>query len=56
MNSFKKILFLILFLCIPCIGFADNHSTNAEIVEKAKEITKTLETIHLPEPKDLIHL
>ena len=44
MNSFKKILFLILFLCIPCIGFADNHSTNAEIVEKAKEITKTLET------------
>ena len=44
MNSIKKILFLILFLCITCIGFADNHSTNAEIVEKAKEITKTLET------------
>ena len=44
MNSFKKILFFILFFCIPNIGFADNHSTNAELVEKAKEITKTLET------------
>ena len=44
MNSFKKILFFTLFFCIPNICFADNHSTNAELVEKAKEITKTLET------------
>ena len=44
MNSFKKILFFTLFFCISSIGFADNHSTNVELVEKAKEITKTLET------------
>ena len=53
MNSFKKILFFILFFCIPNIGFADNHSTNAELVEKAKEITKTLETKVEEEEEDV---
>ena len=53
MNSFKKILFFILFFCIPSIGFTDNHSTNAELVEKAKEITKTLETKVEEEEEDV---
>ena len=53
MNSFKKILFFILFFCIPNIAFADNHSTNAELVEKAKEITKTLETKVEEEEEDV---
>ena len=53
MNSFKKILILILFFSIPNIGFADNHSTNAELVEKAKEITKTLETKVEEEEEDV---
>ena len=53
MNSFKKILFFILFFCIPNICFADNHSTNAELVEKAKEITKTLETKVEEEEEDV---
>ena len=53
MNSFKKILFFTLFFCISSIGFADNHSTNAELVEKAKEITKTLETKVEEEEEDV---
>ena len=53
MNYFKKILFFILFFCIPNIVFADNHSTNAELVEKAKEITKTLETKVEEEEEDV---
>ena len=53
MNFFKKILFFILCYCIPSIGFADNHTSNAEIVEKAKEITKTLETKVEEEEEDV---
>ncbi len=53
MNFFKKILFFILCYFIPSIGFADNHSTNAELVEKAKEITKTLETKVEEEEEDV---
>ena len=43
MNSFKKILIITILLLSSANVFADNHSTNTELVEKAKEITKEIE-------------
>ena len=40
MNSFKKFLIITILLLSYTNVFADNHSTNTELVEKAKEITK----------------
>ena len=44
MNSFKKILIITILLLPSANVFADNHSTNTELVEKAKEITKEIES------------
>ncbi len=44
MNSFKKILIINILLLSSTSVFADNHSTNTELVEKAKEITKEIES------------
>ena len=44
MNSFKKILIITILLLSSANVFADNHSTNTELVEKAKEITKEIES------------
>ena len=44
MNSFKKILIITILLLSSANVFADNHSTNIELVEKAKEITKEIES------------
>jgi len=44
MNSFKKILIVNILLLSSTSVFADNHSTNTELVEKAKEITKEIES------------
>jgi len=44
MNSFKKILIITIMLLSSANVFADNHSTNTELVEKAKEITKEIES------------
>jgi hypothetical protein len=43
MNSFKKILIITILLLSSANVLADNHSTNTELVEKAKEITKEIE-------------
>jgi hypothetical protein len=44
MNSFKKFFFITILLLLTGNVFADNHSTNTELVEKAKEITKEIES------------
>ena len=44
MNSFKKLFFITILLVLSGNVFADNHSTNTELVEKAKEITKEIES------------
>ena len=44
MNSFKKLLIITILLLSSANVFADNHSTNTELVEKAKEITKEIES------------
>ena len=44
MNSFKKYLIITILLLSSANVFADNHSTNTELVEKAKEITKEIES------------
>ncbi len=44
MNSFKKIVFITILFLLSGNVFADNHSTNTELVEKAKEITKEIES------------
>ena len=44
MNSFKKFLIITILLLSYTNVFADNHSTNTELVEKAKEITKEIES------------
>ena len=43
MNSFRKILVITILLLSSTNVFADNHSTNTELVEKAKEVTKEIE-------------
>jgi hypothetical protein len=43
MNSFKKFFFITILLLLTGNVFADNHSTDTELVEKAKEITKEIE-------------
>jgi hypothetical protein len=43
MNSFKKIVFITILFLLSGNVFADNHGTNTELVEKAKEITKDIE-------------
>jgi hypothetical protein len=43
MNSFKKIVFITMLFLLSGNVFADNHGTNTELVEKAKEITKDIE-------------
>ncbi len=53
MNSFKKLILFFIFSLFPNLAFSDNHSSNAEIVEKAKEITKTLETKVVEEEEDV---
>ena len=40
MNSFKKFFFITILLLLTGNVFADNHGTDTELVEKAKEITK----------------
>jgi len=42
MNFFKKIFFIILFLAMSVNVFADDHSDNSELVEKAKKITEEI--------------
>ena len=44
MNSFNKIVIITILLLSSANVFADNHSTNTELVEKAKEITKEIES------------
>ena len=44
MNSFKKLFFITILFLLTGNVFADNHSTNTELVEKAKEITKEIES------------
>ena len=44
MNSFKNFFFITILLLLTGNVFADNHSTNTELVEKAKEITKEIES------------
>ena len=41
-NSFKKIVFITILFLLTGNVFADNHSTNTELVEKAKEITNEI--------------
>ena len=41
MNSFKKLIFFFILSLFPNLAFSDNHSSNAEIVEKAKEIIQS---------------
>ena len=43
MNSFKNFFFITILLLLTGNVFADNHSTDTELVEKAKEITKEIE-------------
>ena len=43
MNSFKKFFFITILLLLTGNVFADNHGTDTELVEKAKEITKEIE-------------
>ena len=43
MNSFKIFFFITILLLLTGNVFADNHSTDTELVEKAKEITKEIE-------------
>ena len=42
MNSFNKIVIITILLLSSTNVFADNHSTNTELVEKAKEINKKI--------------
>ena len=44
MNFFKKIFFIILFSAMSVNVFADDHSDNSELVEKAKKITEEIES------------
>ena len=44
MNSFKKFFFITILLLLTGNVFADNHGTDTELVEKAKEITKEIES------------
>lgn len=43
MNSFKKFFFITILLLLTGNVFADNHGTDTELVEKAKQITKEIE-------------
>ena len=43
MNFFKKIFFIILFSAMSVNVFADDHTDNSELVEKAKKITEEIE-------------
>ena len=43
MNSFKNFFFITILLLLTGNVFADNHGTDTELVEKAKEITKEIE-------------
>ena len=43
MNSFKKIFLITILILFAGNVFADNHGTDTELVEKAKEITKEIE-------------
>ena len=42
MNFFKKIFFIILLSAMSVNVFADNHTDNSELVEKAKKITEEI--------------
>ena len=42
MNFFKKIFFIILLSTMSVNVFADDHSDNSELVEKAKKITEDI--------------
>jgi hypothetical protein len=44
MNSFKIFFFITILLLLTGNVFADNHGTDTELVEKAKEITKEIES------------
>ena len=44
MNFFKKFFFITILLLLTGNVFADNHGTDTELVEKAKEITKEIES------------
>lgn len=44
MNSFKNFFFITILLLLTGNVFADNHGTDTELVEKAKEITKEIES------------
>ena len=44
MNSFKKIFFITILILFSRNVLADNHTANSELVEKAKEITKEIES------------
>ena len=44
MNSFKKIFLITILILFSGNVFADNHVASSELVEKAKEITKEIES------------
>ena len=44
MNFFKKISLICILILFSGNVFADNHTANSELVEKAKEITKEIES------------
>ena len=44
MNFFKKIFLITILLLFSANSFADNHDTKSELVEKAKEINKEIES------------
>ena len=44
MNSFKKIFLITILILFPGSLFADNHEVSSELVEKAKEITKEIDS------------
>ena len=56
MNSFKKFIIITILLLSYTNVFADNHSTNTELVEKAKEITKEIESKQNQEDEDEVPL
>ena len=43
MNFFRTLLITILFLFLSNFSLADSHNTNTELIEKAKEITQSIE-------------
>ena len=43
MNFFRTLLITILLLFLSNFSLADSHNTNTELIEKAKEITQSIE-------------